>query len=335
MRSKIKNLAGTTAKHLAKNRNTHSQALVVLPEATLIQSPLYKSSLTAIEMFCDAMWLEHGLARNTLDAYQRDLRLFAIWLAADDKGLEAATEADLLDYMVVRGDGKATSANRRLSVFRRFFGWALREQRMAADPTLKIAAARQPLRLPTTLSEAQVEALLNAPDINTPLGLRDKTMLELMYASGLRVSELVTLKTVEIGFNEGVVRVLGKGSKERLVPFGEEARSWLARYLREARPALLRARATDAFFITARASGMTRQQFWNLIKHYANVAEIHAPLSPHTLRHAFATHLLNHGADLRVIQLLLGHADISTTQIYTHVAQERLKTLHTKHHPRG
>lgn len=304
-------------------------------QTTLMQSPLYTASCAVIEIFSDAMWLEHGLARNTLEAYQRDLQLFAKWLAAADKSLEKITEVELLEYMAARGNGKATSSNRRLSVFRRFYGWALREQRIATDPTLKIAAARQPLRLPTTLSEAQVEALLNAPNLNTPLGLRDKTMLELMYASGLRVSELVTLKTVEIGFNEGVVRILGKGAKERLVPFGEEARSWLERYLREARPALLRSRAADAFFITARASGMTRQQFWNLIKQYARQADIHSPLSPHTLRHAFATHLLNHGADLRVIQLLLGHADISTTQIYTHVAQERLKVLHAKHHPRG
>ncbi len=330
MSSKTNNLTDKVAKH-----NIQEDLQATDANATLAQSPSYKASCVAIEMFGDAMWLEHGLARNTLDAYQRDLQLFSKWLAADDKNLENVTEVELLEYMAARGDGKATSSNRRLSVFRRFYGWALREQRIATDPTLKIAAARQPLRFPTTLSEAQVEALLNAPDINTPLGLRDKTMLELMYASGLRVSELVTLKTVEIGFNEGVVRILGKGSKERLVPFGEEACSWLERYLHEARPALLRARAADAFFITARASGMTRQQFWNLIKQYARLADIHSPLSPHTLRHAFATHLLNHGADLRVIQLLLGHADISTTQIYTHVAHERLKVLHAKHHPRG
>jgi integrase/recombinase XerD len=235
----------------------------------------------------------------------------------------------------VRRADKATTSNRRLSVLRRYFAWALREHRIAADPTLKIRAARQPARFPSTLSEAQVEALLGAPEIEGALGLRDRTMLELMYASGLRVSELVGLKTVEVGLNEGVVRVLGKGSKERLVPFGAEAHDWLTRYLRESRPALLAGRAADALFVTARGEGMTRQAFWYLIKRYARQAGIQAPLSPHTLRHAFATHLLNHGADLRVVQLLLGHADISTTQIYTHVARERLKTLHQQHHPRG
>jgi integrase/recombinase XerD len=200
---------------------------------------------------------------------------------------------------------------------------------------LRIRSARQAPRFPSTLSEAQVEALLGAPDIGTPLGLRDRTMLELMYASGLRVTELVTLKTVEVGLNDGVVRVMGKGSKERLIPFGEEAHGWIERYLREARPALLGARGADALFVTSRAEGMTRQQFWNIIKRHAAAAGVHAPLSPHTLRHAFATHLLNHGADLRVVQLLLGHTDISTTQIYTHVARERLKSLHAAHHPRG
>ncbi|MEX3956849.1 site-specific tyrosine recombinase XerD [Trinickia sp. EG282A] len=290
----------------------------------------------SIDAFCDALWLEHGLARNSLDAYRRDLRLFAVWLAREHSvPLDAAGELHVNGYLAARSDGKATSANRRLSVFRRYFAWAIREHRTAADPTLKIRSAKQPLRFPSTLSEQQVEALLAAPDVDTALGLRDRTMLELMYASGLRVSELVGLKTVEVGLNEGVVRVMGKGSKERLVPFGEEAHGWLARYLREARPALLGARAADALFVTGRGEGMTRQQFWNIIKRHARAAEIHAPLSPHTLRHAFATHLLNHGADLRVVQLLLGHADISTTQIYTHVARERLKTLHAQHHPRG
>jgi integrase/recombinase XerD len=211
----------------------------------------------------------------------------------------------------------------------------VREHRASADPTLRIRSAKQPPRFPSTLTEAQVEALLGAPDVTTPLGLRDRTMLELMYASGLRVSELVTLKTVEVGLNEGVVRVMGKGSKERMIPFGEEAHGWIERYLRESRPALLGQRAADALFVTARAEGMTRQQFWNIIKRHAMTAHVHAPLSPHTLRHAFATHLLNHGADLRVVQLLLGHTDISTTQIYTHVARERLRTLHAAHHPRG
>ena len=206
---------------------------------------------------------------------------------------------------------------------------------MAADPTVRLQAARQPLRVPKTLSQAQVEALLNAPDLGHPLGLRDRTMLELMYASGLRVSELVTLKTYQLGLTEGVLRVMGKGSKERLVPFGDEARQWLERYLQEARGAILAGQQTDDLFVTQRGSGMTRVMFWVIVKKWAKVAGITAPLSPHTLRHAFATHLLNHGADLRVVQLLLGHADISTTTIYTHVARERLKVLHSQHHPRG
>jgi integrase/recombinase XerD len=294
------------------------------------------ASVQSIDAFCDAIWLEHGLARNTLDAYRRDLRLFAEWLASEHAlPVDMAGEAHVSGYLAARSDGKETSANRRLSVFRRYYAWAIREHRAAADPTLRIRSAKQPLRFPSTLTENQVEALLAAPDIETPLGLRDRTMLELMYASGLRVSELVGLKTVEVGLDEGVVRVMGKGSKERLVPFGEEAHGWISRYLREARPALLGARAADALFVTGRGEGMTRQQFWNIIKRHARTADIQAPLSPHTLRHAFATHLLNHGADLRVVQLLLGHADISTTQIYTHVARERLKTLHAVHHPRG
>ena len=230
---------------------------------------------------------------------------------------------------------RATTANRRLTVFKRYFRWALRERRVGADPTLKLLAARQPLRVPKTLSEAQVDALLAAPDVAQPLGLRDRAMLELMYASGLRVSELVTLKTVQVALAEGVVRVTGKGSKERLVPFGEEAHAWLQRYLAQARGAILGARGSDALFVTARGGAMTRQMFWQLVKKHALRAGIDAPLSPHTLRHAFATHLLNHGADLRAVQLLLGHADIGTTTIYTHVARERLRQLHARHHPRG
>ena len=220
-------------------------------------------------------------------------------------------------------------------MFRRFFRWALRERLVDADPTLRLLAARQPLRVPKTLSEAQVEALLAAPDVDTPLGLRDRTMVELMYASGLRVSELVGLKTVQLGLAEGALRVTGKGAKERLVPFGAEAQAWLQRYLAEGRAAILRGQASDALFVTARGGAMTRQMFWTLVKRHAREAGITAPLSPHTLRHAFATHLLNHGADLRAVQMLLGHADISTTTIYTHVARERLRQLHAAHHPRG
>ncbi|WP_250472948.1 site-specific tyrosine recombinase XerD [Caballeronia sp. GAFFF1] len=301
-----------------------------------LDTPELTASSDAIDLFCDALWLEHGLAKNSLDAYRRDLRLFAEWLAKTrGASIDTATEADMNGYMAARRGDKATSANRRLSVFRRYYAWAMREHRASADPTLKLRSAKQPPRFPSTLNESQVEALLHAPDIETPLGLRDRTMLELMYASGLRVTELVTLKTVEVGLNEGVVRVMGKGSKERLVPFGEAAHDWLMRYLRDSRPALLGPRAADALFVTARGEGMTRQQFWNIIKRHALNGGVHAPLSPHTLRHAFATHLLNHGADLRVVQLLLGHSDISTTQIYTHVARERLQKLHREHHPRG
>jgi len=321
---------GAATAGAAKKRHAASDADGVPPSASLA------ASLSSIDQFCDALWLEHGLSRNTLDAYRLDLRLFAQWLASlRERSLDHAHEPDLLEYAAHRKDDKSTSANRRLSVFRRYYGWALREARVHADPTVRIRSAKQPPRFPSTLSEAQVEALLGAPDIATPLGLRDRTMLELMYASGLRVTELVTLKTVEVGLNEGVVRVFGKGSKERLVPFGEEAHAWIERYLRESRPALLGPRSTDALFVTARAEGMTRQQFWHIIKRHALAAGVHAPLSPHTLRHAFATHLLNHGADLRVVQLLLGHSDISTTQIYTHVARERLRVLHAQHHPRG
>jgi integrase/recombinase XerD len=292
--------------------------------------------VTEIDTFIDALWLEEGLSRNTLAAYRRDLALYQQWLAQRGGKLQATTEADLHGYFAARHSvTKATSANRRLTVFKRYFRWALRERLIDADPTLRLQSAKQPLRVPKTLTEAQVEALLEAPDTDTPLGLRDRTMLEVLYASGLRVSELVGLKTFNVGMNEGVVRVLGKGSKERLVPFGQVARDWIERYLAEARPVILAGQQTDDFFVTARGSGMTRAMFWVLIKKHAHAAGITAPLSPHTLRHAFATHLLNHGADLRAVQMLLGHADISTTTIYTHVARERLKVLHAQHHPRG
>ncbi|HEY8608840.1 MAG TPA: site-specific tyrosine recombinase XerD [Noviherbaspirillum sp.] len=295
------------------------------------------ANLAAIDEFCDTLWLEDGLAKNTLDAYRRDMSLFAQWLHADrDKLLYAVQADDINAYFSARhAESKATSANRRLAVLKRFYQMALRQNRVSADPCLKLRSAKQPPRFPKTLSEAQVEALLAAPDVAVPLGLRDRTMLELMYASGLRVSELVLLKTVELGMNEGVLRIHGKGGKTRLVPFGEEARGWIERYMKDGRPAILNGQVDDALFVTGRGAAMTRQMFWTLIKKYAGKAGINAPMSPHTLRHAFATHLLNHGADLRVVQLLLGHADISTTQIYTHVARERLKTLHAQHHPRG
>ncbi|SMP41660.1 site-specific tyrosine recombinase XerD [Noviherbaspirillum suwonense] len=290
-----------------------------------------------IDGFCDTLWLEDGLAKNTLEAYRRDLSLFAAWLEAEaGKPLDAAGADDLNAYFAARhAESRATSANRRLAVLRRYYQMALRQKRIAVDPCLRMRSARQPSRFPKTLSEAQVEALLAAPDVSTPLGLRDRTMLELMYASGLRVSELVLLKSMEVGMNEGVLRITGKGDKTRLVPFGDEARGWIERYLAQARGVILNGQTDDALFVTGRGGAMTRQMFWILIKKHALKADIQAPLSPHTLRHAFATHLLNHGADLRVVQLLLGHADISTTQIYTHVARERLKLLHAQHHPRG
>lgn len=293
-----------------------------------------------IDRFIDALWLEEGLAANSLAAYRRDLRLLAQWLLQQNTVLLQAQESHLHGYFAHRhANTKATSGNRRLTVFKRFFRWALRERLIEIDPTLKLMAAKQALRVPKTLSETQVERLLQAPDVNTALGVRDRTMLELLYASGLRVSELVGLKTLHLSLNEGVLRVMGKGSKERLVPFGEVAREWLERYLGQARSELLGSHQTTALFVTVRGKhageGMTRAMFWQLIKRYALQADIREPLSPHTLRHAFATHLLNHGADLRAVQMLLGHADISTTTIYTHVARERLKTLHAQHHPRG
>ena len=290
-----------------------------------------------VERFADGLWLEDGLAPNTTAAYRRDLMLYARWLAQQHRrGLLESTETDLLGYIAARHGGtRPTTANRRLTVFKRFFRWALREHQVATDPTLRIASAKQPLRVPKTLSEAQVEALLRAPDVDKPLGLRDRAMLELMYASGLRVSELVMLKSVHVGLNEGVLRAMGKGAKERLVPFGAEAAAWLQRYLCGARAEILGRHSSDVLFVTSRGTGMTRQMFWKLIKQHALKAEVRSALSPHTLRHAFATHLLNHGADLRAVQMLLGHADISTTTIYTHVARERLRQLHAQHHPRG
>ena len=292
-----------------------------------------------IDQFCDTLWLEHGLAKNSLDAYRRDLRLFARWLQVRRPGcatLHQVQGHDLAAYFAERhAETKPSSANRRLSVLKRFYQLALRGQQVAQDPCLTLASAKQAQRFVHTLTEQQVETLLGAPDVATALGLRERTMLELMYASGLRVSELVTLKLVELSMNDGVLRVTGKGSKTRLVPFGQEARRWIERYLAEARAVILDGQIDDALFVTARGGPMTRQMFWVLIKKHAARAGIAGPLSPHTLRHAFATHLLNHGADLRVVQLLLGHADISTTQIYTHVARERLKLLHAAHHPRA
>jgi len=298
-----------------------------------------------LDDFCDTVWLEDGLAKNSLESYRRDLRLFAEWHEQQGRpSLLRAAESDLAAYIASRSSrrgpggkrGIRSSTQARLhSSLKRFYQFLARERRIEVDPTLKLDPPRKPPRFPRSLSEADVEALLAQPDTATPLGLRDRAMLEVLYASGLRVSELVRLKLAELSYDMGVVRVFGKGAKERLVPLGEEALAWLSRYSKEGRPALLGKRSSDFVFVTGRGAPMTRQAFWHLIKRRARAALPGKSLSPHTLRHAFATHLLNHGADLRVVQLLLGHADISTTQIYTHVARERLKQLHARHHPRG
>lgn len=292
----------------------------------------------SISAFVDAVWLEDGLSENTLTAYRQDLRGFEQWLSTQGKtSLDAATSADIQSWFAsLHAVTRPSTANRRLATLRRYYLWALRHQRVSEDPCLRLTAAKQPLRVPKTLSETQVDALLYQPDTNTDRGLRDRAMLELLYATGLRVSELVSIGVLDISLADGVVRVVqGKGGKDRLVPLGAEAAHWIDTYLKTSRPALLGQQQSAALFVTARGGPMTRQSFWLLIKKYAVLAGVTEPLSPHVLRHAFATHLLNHGADLRVVQLLLGHADISTTQIYTHVARERLKALHARHHPRG
>ncbi len=290
-----------------------------------------------LDEFIDRIWLEEGLARNTLDSYRQDLAQFAAWLEMDAaKDLLQVEQFDIQRYLAVKFPvSKPRSISRLIASLRRLYRFALRENKITQDPSLQIESPKLPRSLPKSLSEQDVESLLGAPNLDDPIGLRDRAMLELLYASGLRVSELVGVKVTEVSLSEGVVRVTGKGSKTRLVPMGEVAVDWLTRYLREARPAILEKRLSDSMFVTQRGTAMTRQAFWYLIKRYALVAGIHKPMSPHVLRHAFATHLLNHGADLRVVQMLLGHSDISTTQIYTHVARERLKQLHTVHHPRG
>jgi len=291
-----------------------------------------------IEQFLDSLWLERGLARNTLESYRRDLGAFSEWLDSQGQSLLTVHRQDLtgwLAYRMSRGI-KARSTARALSCLRSLYRYLLRESRITEDPTLRIENPKLGRPLPDTLTEADVERLLDAPDVSTPIGFRDRTMLEILYASGLRVTELVTLRVTDVNVRQGVVRVIGKGSKERLVPLGEEAIDWYMRYLREARPALLKKNlAEDAVFPSNQGRPMTRQTFWHRIKEHARTAGIRRKLSPHTLRHAFATHLLNHGADLRVVQLLLGHSDLSTTQIYTHVAQHRMKELHRTHHPRA
>ena len=294
--------------------------------------------LAEIDTFCDNLWLEDGLSKASLSSYRSDLLHLARWLKREGAANLCAIDEPTLMRFVARLSEtlRASSQARYISTLRRFYRHQLARGRIAHDPTFRISMPAKPARLPKVLSEAQVEALLAAPEVETALGLRDRAMLETLYATGLRVSELVGLKLHEINFDMGIVRVFGKGSKERLVPLGEVAIDWLRDYLGEARPQILNGRQTDDFFVTGLGAAMTRQAFWQLIKRYALIAGIDpARLSPHVLRHAFATHLLNHGADLRVVQLLLGHSDISTTQIYTHIARERLKTLHAQHHPRG
>ena len=302
-----------------------------MKESKGVDFPVY------LQSFLDSLWLESGLSKNTVEAYQRDLLAFAAWLSQDDITLSTATRDDILRYQGVRlrESRKARSEARLLSSLRRFYRYLCREEIRESDPTTQIESPRLGRPLPEGLTEQEVEKLLEQPDIEQNLGLRDRTMLEVLYATGLRVSELVTLTIEQLNMRQGLIRCVGKGNKERLVPLGEVALNWLQQYLIEARPLLLLGHVSEDLFPTRRGKSMTRQAFWYLIKRYAQQAEIQKHLSPHTLRHAFATHLLNHGADLRVVQLLLGHSDLSTTQIYTHVARERLKSLHASHHPRA
>jgi integrase/recombinase XerD len=290
---------------------------------------------TAIDAFLDALWMERGLSDNTLQAYRSDLYGYNTWLAQRGQSISGARSADLLAYLSQQGTASVRTSARRLSSLRRLYQYLARERQISSDPSASIEAPRLGRSLPKSLTEAEVELLLNVPDAETAIGLRDRAMLEVLYATGLRVSELVGLRLEQVNLRQGVVRVLGKGNKERLVPLGEEALHWLERYLRDARPALFRGVPDATLFPSSRGRLMRRQTFWHAVKRYAMQAGIRKTLSPHVLRHAFATHLLNHGADLRVVQMLLGHSDISTTQIYTHVARERLKNLHAQHHPRG
>lgn len=290
-----------------------------------------------IDRYIDSLWLERGLSANSLESYRRDLSQWSAWLAARQRNVLTVTRADVMEFLgAQRESGKsARSMARQLSCLRGFYRYQLREGRLSDDPVANVDSPVQGRPLPKSLSESDVEALLAAPDLDDPLELRDRAMLEMLYAAGLRITELVSLRFVQIALSQGVVRVTGKGNKERLVPIGEEALHYLQRYLREARPALLADGESDVVFPSRRGRVMTRQTFWYRIKIYVTRAGIQNTISPHTLRHAFATHLINHGADLRVVQLLLGHSDLSTTQIYTHVARERMKTLHRRHHPRG
>ena len=290
-----------------------------------------------IDEFIDHLWLEDGLSKNTLDSYRSDLKNFSSWLNENKKcHLINVSQSEIQQYLSYKFPlSKARSISRTLATLRRLFRFFLREKKINIDPTLQIQTPKIPRSLPKSLSEEEVESLLESPDIKTNSGLRDRAMLELLYACGLRVSELVNILLTEVNVNDGIVRVTGKGNKTRLVPMGEEALEWMQKYLKEARDTILNNKPSKFFFVTHRGGAMARQTFWHLIKRYTVIANINKPISPHVLRHAFATHLINHGADLRVVQMLLGHSDISTTQIYTHVARERLKKLHKSHHPRG
>jgi integrase/recombinase XerD len=290
-----------------------------------------------IDKFLDAIWMERGLSANTLGAYRADLVSLRRWLADRDVSLIFAARSDLLAFIAWRTEqgAKPRSTARQLSSFRRFYRFLLRENTIQEDPTIKIDMPRIGRSLPQSLTEGEVEALLGAPDVSDPLGHRDRTMLEVLYATGLRVSELINLKQSEINLNQGVLRIVGKGDRERLIPLGDEAQTWIREFIAGPRTEILLERQTDYLFPTRRGERMTRQAFWHIIKRYSKIAEISSKMSPHTLRHAFATHLLNNGADLRVVQMLLGHSDLSTTQIYTHVARTRMKEMHAEHHPRG
>jgi integrase/recombinase XerD len=294
-----------------------------------------KTSIETIDRFLDALWMERGVSDNTLSAYRSDLQKYTLWLDKNNSEITIAEESHVRNYLASMQGRTARTMARHLSSIRRLYSYLVREGMMKHDPSARIEAPKIGRQLPKSLTETEVEELLKAPDTGTSLGLRDRTMLEILYASGLRVSELISLQVGQVNLRQGVVRVLGKGSKERLVPLGEEAVEWLTRYQQSARVELLGQKISDALFPTKRGAAMSRQAFWYLIKRYAVIAGINKTISPHVLRHAFATHLLNHGADLRVVQMLLGHSDISTTQIYTHVARERLKNLHAVHHPRG
>ncbi|MGK0297884.1 MAG: integrase/recombinase XerD [Gammaproteobacteria bacterium] len=300
-----------------------------------IDTNLLDKEISEIDLFLDAIWIERGLSKNTLAAYKNDLYGFSKWQLERGKSLKKTNTGDLHNYLASQSKNSARSTARRLSSLRSFYQYMCNLGHIKINPTLNIDSPKLGRPLPKSLTESEVENLLNAPDINSNAGIRDRTMLEVLYATGLRVSELVSLRLDQLNLRQGVIRVVGKGNKERLVPLGEEAIEWLTRYIQDIRPSFFKAKIDSTLFPSNRGTAITRQTFWYAIKRYTIIAGIHKPLSPHTIRHAFATHLLNHGADLRVVQMLLGHSDISTTQIYTHVAKERLKSLHSKHHPRG